>query len=400
MVLNFTRATKRKSRARITIDGPAGSGKTYTALIAATVLAEGGKIAVIDTERGSASLYSDKFSFDVLELTEFSPALYTQAIDAAEKAGYAVIVIDSLSHAWEGEGGAIDLKDAASVRNKGNDWTAWRDVTPLHRRLVDAMLQSPAHVITTMRSKMDYVQEKTSEGKTIVRKVGMAPVQRPGMEYEFTIVCDMDIDHHISISKSRCELMADKVAHKPGPEFWTPFRDWLNSGDAAPITAPVAPIVTAPPSVPAPTPSNGNGSNPAASAPQSVVRTPAQVKAYVEGQALKYRGKSISDGKRGVIAPVLEACFAGGNVEMKRHEVQQFLTGKSSIREISDDYLIGLYQWLQPAKDSGGAWLPGAGVPAEAEAIINHLVTAANPALPGMGAEPNPFDQLMEGKPF
>jgi hypothetical protein len=231
MTLTFQKATKAKVKARVAIDGPSGAGKTYSALILATVLANGGKIAVIDTERGSASLYSDKFNFDVLELDTFSPALYTQAIGAAEQAGYDVIVIDSLSHAWEGEGGALDMVDQKSIQVKGNSYVAWKDVTPLQRRMVDAMLQSPAHIIVTMRSKMDYIQETDAQGKKTVRKVGMAPIQRAGMEYEFTIVADMDVDHHISISKSRCDEMADKVAMKPGPDFWKQFTEWLSTGE-------------------------------------------------------------------------------------------------------------------------------------------------------------------------
>jgi len=232
MDYTFTKATKRKVKARFAIDGPSGSGKTYTALVAATVLAEGGKIAVIDTEHGSASLYSDIFTFDVLELDNFNPENYTNAIQAAEKAGYAVIVVDSLSHAWEGEGGALDMADDATRRMKSpNSYTAWKEVTPIHRKMVDAMLGSPAHIVATMRSKMEYVQEKdNTSGKTVIRKVGMAPVQRQGMEYEFTLVGDMDIDHTIVISKSRCPALADAVEKKPGKDFFKRFLDWLNSG--------------------------------------------------------------------------------------------------------------------------------------------------------------------------
>mgnify|MGYP001393278694 FL=1 len=148
----FKKATKKQVKARIAIAGPSGSGKTYTGLVAATALANGRQIAVIDTERGSASLYSDYFEFDVLELEPpFSPQVYKQAIRAAEDAGYGVILIDSLSHAWEGEGGALDLADEATARQRTpNSYTAWREVTPLHREMVDAILQSKAHVVATM----------------------------------------------------------------------------------------------------------------------------------------------------------------------------------------------------------------------------------------------------------
>lgn len=238
----FVKATKKQAKARIAIDGPSGSGKTYTSLIAATALAKGGKIAVIDTERGSASLYSEKFDFDVLELNPpYSPDVYRDAIKAAENAGYAVIVIDSLSHAWEGEGGALDMADDATKRQKTqNSYTAWREVTPVHRAMVDAILQSKCHVVVTMRSKMEYVQEKNSDGRTVINKVGMAPIQRSGMEYEFTIVGDMDLDNSIVISKSRFEPFSGRVQKKPSIEFFKPFVDWLSSGEAKePITTAV-----------------------------------------------------------------------------------------------------------------------------------------------------------------
>lgn len=233
MAVTFTKATKKRSKARFAIDGASGSGKTYTALTAATALAEGGRIAVIDTERGSASLYSDIFDFDVLELNTFSPTVYVDAIKAAEEAGYDVIVIDSLSHAWEGEGGALDLADAATKRQRTpNSYTAWRDVTPIHRAMVDAILQSKCHIVATMRSKMDYVQEKDERtGKTVIRKVGMAPIQRQGMEYEFTVVADMDLDNNLMISKTRFSPWNGVVQNKPDVKFFKTFVAWLNDGD-------------------------------------------------------------------------------------------------------------------------------------------------------------------------
>jgi hypothetical protein len=229
----FQKASKQRVKARFAIDGPSGSGKTYTALVAATALSDKGKIAVIDTEHGSASLYSDAFNFDVLELDNYHPDNYVKAIEIAERQGYDVIVIDSLSHAWEGEGGALDLADEAAKRQKTpNSYTAWKEVTPLHRKMVDAILNSPSHIIATMRSKMDYVQEKDGNGRTVIRKVGMAPIQRAGMEYEFTLVGDMDLDHTIVISKSRCPQLADAVERKPGKEFFTIFKQWLENGSA------------------------------------------------------------------------------------------------------------------------------------------------------------------------
>lgn len=231
--MEFVKATKYRAKARIALDGPSGSGKTYTALIAATVLANGETIAVIDTERGSASLYADKFEFDVLELSTYNPQTYVEAIKAAEKARYSVIVIDSLSHAWEGVDGALEMVDKAAKRSHSNNtYFAWRDVTPIHRQMVDSMLQSPAHIIATMRSKTEYVIEDVG-GKQVPKKIGMAPIQRPGMEYEFTIVGELDQNHNIVITKSRCDAMTDAVENKPGAGFWKPLVDWLNSGTEA-----------------------------------------------------------------------------------------------------------------------------------------------------------------------
>lgn len=244
----FRPAVRSMSRLRMTIDGPAGSGKTYTALRFAHALADGGRIAVIDTERGSASKYVGEspdgypWQFDVLELTNFSPERYTEGIQVASRMGYTVLVIDSLSHAWEGVGGALEIKDRA---NDKNQYTAWRVVTPIHNRMIDSILQTQMHVITTMRSAMEYVQDVNEYGKVIgIRKVGMAPRQRPGMEYEFDVVGDMDWNHVLTISKSRCSAIADVKVEKPGPEFIRPLIAWLSTGEKA--EQPVAFVQPAP----------------------------------------------------------------------------------------------------------------------------------------------------------
>ncbi|MDF2439183.1 MAG: hypothetical protein JWN98_167, partial [Abditibacteriota bacterium] len=182
MSMSFQKATKRSARLRMALIGVAGAGKTYTALNIAKHL--GGSVAVIDTERGSASKYSDMFDFDVLELEVFSPQMYVDAIQAAEEAGYEVLVIDSLSHAWTGKGGALEQVDRSAKRSQsGNTFGAWRNVTPLHNAMVDAIINTKMHVITTMRAKSGYVQEKDEKtGMVTVRKVGLAPVQRDGLE--------------------------------------------------------------------------------------------------------------------------------------------------------------------------------------------------------------------------
>ena len=235
----FRQATKARAKLRLALIGPSGSGKTYTALTLAQRLAAGGSVAVLDTERGSASLYADLFRFDVLELTSFHPRQYIDAIQAAAEAGYAVVVIDSLSHAWMGKDGALQLVDDAQARQTTrNSYTAWREVTPLHNALVDALVSAPIHVIATLRSKTEYVQEKDDRGKTVIRKVGLAPVQRDGLEYEFTVVAEMDQDNTLIVSKSRIPQIAAAVIRKPDANLADTLLTWLDAGSEPPAPQP------------------------------------------------------------------------------------------------------------------------------------------------------------------
>jgi hypothetical protein len=242
----FTPVSRKQNRLRLALDGPAGSGKTYTALTFAFALAPGGKVAVIDTENSTASKYAGKqpdgtiWQWDNLNLLpgQYSPSTYAQAIRAAGAAGYDVLVIDSLSHAWEGSGGALDQVDRASTSGDANRFTAWKNVTPQHRGLVDAMLTSPCHLIVTMRSKTEYVLEPNERGKMVPRKIGLKPIQRDGMEYEFDLVCDIDLQHTMTVSKSRCSAVDSQIVSRPNGEWIAPVRDWLYTGDA--VAAPVA----------------------------------------------------------------------------------------------------------------------------------------------------------------
>ncbi len=224
----FKRATKAQARARIALCGPAGSGKTFSALALACSL--GQRVAVIDTERGSASKYAGRFAFDVLELQSFETHRYVEAIADAEREGYDVIVVDSLSHAWSGKGGALEQVDRKRG-GAGSSFDAWRTVTPQHNALVDAMLRSRAHVVATMRTKTEYVVEQVN-GRAVPRKIGLAPVQRDGVEYEFDVVGDLDVDHRLTITKSRCEALADQVIDRPGRQLATVLREWLDDGVA------------------------------------------------------------------------------------------------------------------------------------------------------------------------
>jgi hypothetical protein len=236
---SFKKATKTQSRLRLGISGPAGSGKTYSALaIGTALLPPGGKMAVVDTERGSASKYAHKFEFDVCELASFHPDEYCKVIKEAEEAGYAVIVVDSMSHAWSGPGGILEIVDKSGKgadNAKGGNWNGWKVATPIQNRMVDTILRSKAHIICTMRSKIEWSLEKNDRGKMEPKKIGTAPVQRDSLDYEFDVFGEMDTANQLTISKTRCEELHDAAFHKPGAEVARILLKWLNEG------APVAP---------------------------------------------------------------------------------------------------------------------------------------------------------------
>lgn len=234
MAFQFTKATKKQAKARIAIAGPAGSGKTFTALRLASAMCK--RVALIDTEHGSAAKYAHRFNFDTLQLDDFHPDNYVQAIQAAQKAGYDGLVIDSASHEWSGKNGCLELVDLFAKRNKGgNNWAAWADVTPLHTGFIEAIHQADLHVFATFRSKMDYIQTEDN-GKKKIQKVGMAPITREGAEYEFDIVLDLDIEHTAVITKSRCETLADKVIKTPGEDLAQAILTWLSDAEPQPRT--------------------------------------------------------------------------------------------------------------------------------------------------------------------
>ena len=238
----FKKATKKSAKLRLALVGPAGSGKTYTAL----ALAEhfGKRVAVIDTERQSASLYADKFSFDVMELVEPEPEAYVEALREANNAGYDVVIVDSLSHAWQALLDRVDRLGEGKYR--GNSFRAWGDeaVTPVQRSLVDALLTFPGHLIATMRTKTTYEVVENERGKKEPRKIGLAPVQREGVDYEFSIVLDMAAGGTASVSKTRCAEIEGKAWRRPGKDLALTLMRWLGSGDVAeqrPAPAAVAP---------------------------------------------------------------------------------------------------------------------------------------------------------------
>ena len=230
----FQKATKEAAKLRLAISGPSGSGKTYTSLLIAQEL--GSKIAYIDTEHGSASKYADLFQFDVINMeSPYHPDRFVEFIKMAEQAGYEVLIIDSLSHAWNGKGGLLQIvDDVMALKKSKNNMVGWKEATPIHNRLIEHIVSSKLHIIATMRSKQEYVIERDEKGKTTVTKKGMAPIQRDGMEYEFDVWMEMDMDNKGLVQKSRCPELANRVFKHPGKEVANTLLQWLDGAEPAP----------------------------------------------------------------------------------------------------------------------------------------------------------------------
>jgi hypothetical protein len=250
MNLQIKKASKKESKLRMSLIGPSGSGKTYTGLS----IADGfGKILVVDTERGSASKYADRFDFDVVEFEDFAPEKFIDIIkhvDAMPDAErYDVLFIDSLSHAWMGKGGVLEMHDKASKKTQ-NSFAAWKDVTPKQNELIEAILQSKVHVIVTMRAKTEYVQQKDEKtGRTSIKKVGIAPVQRNDIEYEFDVVGELDYENNFIIGKTRCPALADQVFTRAGGNVAEILKVWLSGEKEKPTI--VRPLQASVPPLPA-----------------------------------------------------------------------------------------------------------------------------------------------------
>jgi len=223
--MEFKRAVKTRQKLRLAIDGVSGSGKTRTALEIASGM--GGRIALIDTEHGSASLYADLINFDTLDLESFQIEDYVNAINTAANAGYGILIIDSTSHAWDALNERVDR--IADQRYKGSGFRAWGEGTALQRKFVEAMLTYPGHVIVTCRSKIEYSADKTEKGTTF-KKVGTAAVQRQGFEYEFTMAMTMDINHVGFVTKDRTGKFQDRFIEKPGKKMGEELIQWLSTG--------------------------------------------------------------------------------------------------------------------------------------------------------------------------
>jgi hypothetical protein len=229
---NLRKATRQKAKIRLGLSAVSGGGKTYSALlIAYGMCGDWGKVAVIDTENNSADLYAHLGDYSVLPLhAPYSPERYIDAIHECENAGIDVIIIDSVSHEWEGAGGVLDLCDTIG----GGFQSAWKQMTPRHDRFKQAILNSPCHIITTVRRKQEYILQDVvnKQGRTVQApvKAGMKEITREGWEYELTLNLELDLKHNATASKDRTGLFIDKDPFKPSEMTGKIIAEWCESG--------------------------------------------------------------------------------------------------------------------------------------------------------------------------
>lgn len=222
------KATRQKAKIRLGLSAVSGGGKTYSALIIAKGIAgDWNKVAIIDTENGSADLYSHLGDYNVLSLAApFTPENYIKAIKDCENADMEVIIIDSITHEWDGKGGILEI----SNNMVGNSYTNWASLTPRHQAFIDAILQSKCHIITTVRRKQDYELTTNDKGKLTPVKIGLKEVTREGFEYELTINFELDIKHNVTASKDRTGLFMGKPQFVPSEETGAIIKEWCESG--------------------------------------------------------------------------------------------------------------------------------------------------------------------------
>lgn len=226
--MQLRKATRRKAKIRLGLSAISGGGKTYSAiLIAKGLCGDLSKVAIVDTENGSADLYAHLGDFNVLPLTApFTPERYIEAIRSCEKAGMEVIIVDSISHEWDGKGGCLEI-----VEQLGGKYQDWAKVTPRHQAFLDAILHSPCHMITTVRRKQDYEMTKDSNGKVKVEKSGLREITREGYEYELTVNLEMDTAHNATASKDRTGLFMGKPSFIPSEKTGETIATWCEQGE-------------------------------------------------------------------------------------------------------------------------------------------------------------------------
>jgi len=226
--MQLRKVSRKKSKLRIGLSAASGYGKTYSSLLLAKGIAqEWNNIALIDTENGRGDLYSHLGDYNILSLgAPYSPERYIEAIKTCEEAGVEVIIIDSITHEWDGKGGCLEIHEKL-----GGSYREWAKVTPRHRAFIDAILQSKCHIITTVRRKQDY-QMTTVNGKTKVQKMGTKEVTREGFEYELTLNFEIINDSHLAkASKDRTRLFDNQPEFIITEETGKSLLDWANEGE-------------------------------------------------------------------------------------------------------------------------------------------------------------------------
>lgn len=229
----YRKTERRKAKLRLAITGPAGSGKSYGALLVAFGI--GGKIALLDTENGSGDLYSSLGDYDICSISApFSVQKFIDAIRDAENSGYDTLILDSISAELAGTGGLLNLHTQITSSNRANSYAAWGHITPKHNAFIDAIISSNLHIIATIRSKTEYAQVQNERGKTEIKKMGLGLVQREGIDYEFTTVFDLSMEHTVTVSKDRTSLFDGQV-FTLSEDTGRALKEWLDIGIDAPI---------------------------------------------------------------------------------------------------------------------------------------------------------------------
>ena len=221
-------AQRHQVKLRLGLSGASGFGKSYSALLLANgITNDWSRVAIIDTENNSASLYSHLGNFNVLSLEEpYSPERYIEAIQTCEMAKMEVIIVDSITQEWQGKGGCLQIHEQL-----GGRFQDWAKVSPRHQAFIDAILQSEAHMITTVRSKIDYSMDSASNGKTKVVKHGLKSITREGFEYELTANFELINEHHMAkASKDRTGLFMDRPEFVINSATGRKLMQWCNEG--------------------------------------------------------------------------------------------------------------------------------------------------------------------------
>lgn len=395
MPVTFVKATKWQSKLRLAIIGPSGSGKTYSALSIATAI--GGRIALIDTEHGSAGKYAGRFTFDTVTLSSFAPERYMEAIAAAEEAEYDVLIIDSISHAWAGKDGILEFVDQQKLKG-GADPTGWGKATPRQNAFVERILSAGEHrhIIVTMRSKMTIVLDKDEQThQTKVRRIGMQPIQRDMLEYEFDLVGDMDQDNTFTVTKTRFEdLPIGRTFDKPGKQLADILMADLADGSPKPPPPPKPEAAEKQQAETEQADKKATGKAPAAEKAKAAAQqaaalpalrfTPDNLKEAIEKTAAVHtrQNDSAKDEQHTTCASLLELCFAGEpkGKEM-RDQVALWLTGVATMPEIPGVKILALLDWLKPVVDSGGHAKPDAMAVREAAEVWKKIAASSQDAV-------------------